>query len=169
MNAEQVIKAELDGKFFSVNPVNGEIITKAVPIDYIPAHRPLYQCNSALVSVALKDAKANPWLPADDEELVSMRARGLRWGSIRKILRRGEKSIRERYLLLCEERGIEPLVTPVGYVSNLTPAAKAEIISLRKQGCTFSQIGEITGRPVYQIMDYYNRWLASKRQTDEAA
>lgn len=163
MNAEQIIKNALDGKFFYVNQATNKVEMKVVDRDFIPEHKPNYQADYAALSETLKAIRGNPWLPEEEEQLISMRARGLRWCSIRKMMQRGEKAVKERYLRLCRERGIEPLLTPPAQAPMLTNEAKAQIIVLRKQGLSPAQVAEMTGRPAYQVADYYTRYLASKR------
>lgn len=160
---EDAIKSKLDGNFFAVNLVTGSIESRVVPKDYIPTHTASYQGDFASLSDRLRKIKGNPWLPEQDERLIAMRARGVKWSSIRKFMQRGEKSVKERYVKLCQERGMEPLLTPFIQAPALTTEAKAEIIVLRRQGFSPSEVAEMTGRPAYQVLDYYNRFLASKR------
>lgn len=160
---EEAIKAHLDGTLVAVNAVTGQIVTSSVPLDHIPKHNSSHNTDFAALSQTMREVKANPWDEDEDDRLIAMRERGVKWCSIRKIMQRGERSIKERYLKLCQERGIEPLLTPSAPAPALTNEAKRDIISLRKQGCTFPQIAEMTGRPTYQVMDYYNRHMAAVR------
>lgn len=160
---EEAIKKRLDGTVTFVNVATSHIETRRVALDHIPTHKGSFQSDYAGLSNAMRLAKANPWLPEEDERLLAMRERGVKWESIRKIMQRGEKAVKERYLRLCRERGIEPLLTPPAQAPMLTNEAKAQIIVLRKQGLSPAQVAEMTGRPAYQVADYYTRYLASKR------
>ena len=160
---EQKIKEHLDGKFYAVDVVTGNVEFRTVPVDYIPSHKSAYSGDRAGLSEIMRMVKANPWLEEEDEKLLAMRQRGVKWESIRKMMQRGEKSIKERYLKLCKERGIEPIIATTAHAPLLTNEAKARIIMLRKQGLSPSQVAEMTGRPTYQVVDYYNRFLATKR------
>lgn len=160
---EQAIKAHLDGTFIAVNVATGHCEERKVPANYIPTHKASYHGNFEALSEKLKELRATQWLPEEEERLLAMRERGIQWDSIRKMLQRGERTIKEHYVKLCKERGIEPLVTPAVAPPPLTTQAKAEIVLLRRQGVPFAQIAEQLNRPTYQVMDYYNRHLASKR------
>lgn len=160
---EEAIKQHLDGQFFAVNVVSGQIETRKVPVNYIPTHKSSYQADSVSLSEKLRELRANPWLPEEEDRLIAMRERGVKWDSIRKILQRGEKGIKEHYAKLCQERGIELLMVSPVHAPALTPDAKREIVTLRKQGCSVAQVAEMTGRPAYQVHDYYMRYLAAKR------
>lgn len=165
---EEAIRKTLDGWFVSVNNFTGEIEERRVAFNFMPTHKSSFQSDYSKLSNALKLAKANPWTEDEDEMMLAMRSRGVKWCSIRKMMHRGEKAIKERYLVICKERGIEPLLSNSLSAPPLTNEAKAEIISLRKQGFTPSEVAEMTGRPGYQILDYYNRFLASKRMPEVA-
>lgn len=160
---EDAIREQLDGTLTVVNVATGCIETRRVALDHIPNHKGSYQGDYSGLSNTLRLIKANPWLPEEDEKLLAMRERGVKWESIRKVMQRGEKAIKERYLKLCKERGLEPLLTPFAQAPMLTNEAKAQIIALRKQGLSPGQVAEMTGRPAYQVADYYTRYLASKR------
>ena len=41
-------------------------------------------------------------------------------------------------------------------------AFRKQIVTLRMQGVSVSDVAEMTGRPAYQVLDYYNRYLAAK-------
>lgn len=166
---EQAIKANLDGTFIAVNVATGQLEQRKVPLDYIPTHKASYHGNFEALSEKLKELRATQWLPEEEERLIAMRERGLHWDSIRKMLQRGERTLKEHYVKLCKERGIEPLVAPPVASPRLTAEAKAEILVLRKQGVPFAQIAEQLNRPTYQVMDYYTRHIASKRGRGEAA
>jgi hypothetical protein len=166
MNAEQIIKANLDGKFFFVDQHSGRTMMKSVGVDHIPEHKPIFGNDFSALSVALAEIKAKSWLPEEDEKLIAMRARGMKWESIRKIMQRGERSIKERYLKICGERGIEALLTSSSSAPMLTSEAKREIVALRSQGHSFGEIAELTGRPAYQVLDYFNRYMASKKKLE---
>lgn len=167
--AEKVIKTALDGKLFGIDISTGRVVMRKVPLDHIPTHRSVIQDDYSKLSEAIKAVKANHWLPEEDNRLIVMRERGISWESIRKMMQRGEKSIKERYVKLCQERGIVPLIMPSVPAPSLTNEAKAEIVLLRMQGVPFAQIAESVKRPTYQVVDYFNRFRASKRIKEEVA
>lgn len=163
---EEAIRKHLDGTFVAVNNFTGEIEERRVAFNFIPTHKSSFQSDYSKLSNAMKMAKANPWTNDEDEMLLAMRSRGVKWCSIRKMIQRGEKAVKDRYLVICQERGIEPLLTTSISAPPLTNEAKAQIIALRKQGFTPTEVAEMTGRPGYQVLDYYNRFLASKRMAE---
>lgn len=163
---ESAIKAHLDGTFVAVSVVTGRTEVREVALNYMPTHEASWQGDFTILSEKLRVIRAKPWTAADDEQMMAMRERGVKWSSIRKMLRRGEKAVKERYIKICKQRGIDPVLTPSAQAPMLTNEAKAEIIVLRKQGLSPAQVAEMTGRPTYQVVDYYNRFLASKRMRE---
>lgn len=162
MSAEAFIKSKLDGLFHTFDR-DGTVIIKAVSTDFM-SNKPVPGAGRPL-----KLSGQLPWLPEEDARIIDMRERGIPWESIRKMMQRGEKAIKERYLLICAERGIEPIIASTNPSPKLTNSVKAQIIALRASGMSFAKIAEALGRPTYQVIAYHSRYLAQKRGKLEVA
>lgn len=166
MTAEEYIRSKLDGLFHTFN-VDGAFIVKVVAADFMPSYRgqPV-ACSEA---GKVKAGAQLHWLPEEDDRIIDLRERGITWESIRKMMQRGERAVKERYLVICAERGIEPLIASSAPAAKLTPSVKAQIVALRAQGVSFARIAEALNRPTYQVIDYHSRYLAQKRGKVEVA
>lgn len=157
--AEQIIKSVLDGKFYSRSPDGNRICVVSVPLDYIPDHRPAYDEEAAAAS-GRKAGERNQkrWSKEEDDRLVALRARGLRWQVIASEMHRGDKGVRTRYYEICGERNMTPVGATVSPVNMLTPEVKAQIVKMREEGMTFPEINHQLGLIGFKARDYYARY-----------
>jgi hypothetical protein len=99
MDAEQIIKASLDGTFTRVRHTDGAVITARVPLDYLPDHKPAMapeNCGKR----GPGSMKRHTWTPDEDLELVRLRRLG--WSKMRcsHAFNVSEDSIRKRIVTL---------------------------------------------------------------------
>jgi hypothetical protein len=167
MNAEQIIKAALDGKFFRLDVVTGAVTVKKVPLDHIPDHRPANM--SDIVPDRIAPAHHKPWTPEEDDLIVRLRGEGQRWETIARTVRRALSTIRLRYEAVCRERGIPMAAARAQPAVRLSDHAKAEIIRLRALGMGFPEINEVLGLKGFTARDYHSYYVQKKRAERHAA
>lgn len=101
MNAEQIIKAELDGKFFHLNVEKQKTIVRRVPKNFIPDHTPKFLIVSEVPSV-----NARQWSEEEDECLIKMFQDGMSYKEMGKALGVATSAAINRYRVLCLRRGL---------------------------------------------------------------
>jgi hypothetical protein len=168
MNAEQIIKKHLDGKFFRTDAM-GKTTVKEVPLDYIPDHKPIMLYDCVPTDPNYIHHNTRPWLPQDDDMIVELRGAGARWDAIARRLKRELSSVRMRYQAVCAERGIEMVKSAPGKPSYLTPEIKADIVRLRDQGMSFVEITRVLNLNEYAARDYYHRHKSKMKTMRRAA
>jgi hypothetical protein len=107
-DAEQIIKARLDGTFTRWNQETGRIETEQVPVDYKPYWRWGRQCNPANTLNGYKGGTVRAahfrksWSTAEDERLMSMYAMDHGSRFIAKSLMRSRTAVEYRIRCLRE-------------------------------------------------------------------
>lgn len=167
--AEAIIRQSLDGWFFTLDMTRGEesiphVYAKRVPLDFIFPYHAVEDITEAAQEHAAKNKKHRPWTDEETETLVSMRQAGGRWDVIARTIKRCNRSIKERYAIIAQERNLPPPVCRAGKFSKLTDEQKAEIIRRREAGETYGTIGREMGVSEYIPRDYYNRYQTNRRQ-----
>lgn len=162
MNAEQIIKNALDGKFFRLDAM-GKTIIKTVPHDHIPDHKPVMLYDFVPCDPNYVHHNVRPWTEEENDTLIEMRGRGERWEAIAKRLKRALSTLRMRYEKVCTERGIPMAKAAPGKPQKLTAETKAEIVRLRDLGMTYTEINKQLGLAGYTARDYYVRHKGAKR------
>lgn len=155
----------LDGFFYSMQSAKADgaaprVRTFVVAKNYIPSFGALAR-HDRMVAGGSNNGLKVQWSDAEDNALLEMRARGMRWENIGREMKRDKKTVNQRYYLLCEQRGIEPAPRFQSGPTRLTHDDKLMIVQLREQGMTFDQISERMGLKNYIARDYYCRF---KRQ-----
>ena len=162
MITELEMKEALDGRFFWFDHKNERIGCSLVPKDYIPDHCPEEddEAKSILVESGRRGGrtKRRAWTLAEDELLLELRAKGLRWQHVGKQIGRGDKGARARYKELCKAREIAPTKCNRAKRNMLTMAQKREIIRLVGEGLTFPEIDAALGLPDFWARDYCTRY-----------
>ena len=77
MNAEQIIKAALDGTFTTVR-ADGQVVKSHVAVDFIPSYDPIPKPTGKR---GPGKGKRHIWTPEEDEELQRLRRMG--WSKAR--------------------------------------------------------------------------------------
>lgn len=95
LDAEQRIKAQLDGKFFKICPRTQQVLVRGVHIDHIPDHLPPNQPPKEQLRKSGM-APRHMWTPEEDAMLQRLRRCG--WTKLRCASHFGvtEESIRRR-------------------------------------------------------------------------
>jgi hypothetical protein len=169
MNAEEYMKSKLDGLFFSLqcgNSIRSEPKVKAfrVPKDYIPRFNGFAETARRQENGRNNGRRGRPWTDEEDNTLMDMRGRGIRWESIGRELRRCKRDTARRYLGICAERGMVPAKARSTGPATLSADDKAEIVRLRDLGMTFDQISAQMGLKGYIARDYYSRFKHQMKQ-----
>lgn len=165
MNSEQIIKQALDGHFWSLAPSGDRICHTRVPHDYIPDHKPSYDSEGLHEESGRKGglARTRPWTREEDDRLIALRAKGLRWQVIAYELGRGDKNTRLRYFEVCDERDLKPAPCVKHPPIVLTDDMKASIVHLREQkGWGFKEINAELGLSGFYARDYYTRYKRAR-------
>ena len=102
MNAEQIIKSHLDGKFFNFNVQQQRTLVRRVPKDFIPDHTPKFSIVSEKPSV-----NARQWTEEEDDHLVSLFQQGVSYKEMAKAIGVCTSAAINRYRVLCLRRGLE--------------------------------------------------------------
>lgn len=102
MNAEQIIKAELDGKFFHFNAEKQKTIVRRVSKDFIPDHTPKFSIVPEAPSV-----NARKWTQEEDEQLISMFQQGVSYKEMGRAIGVSTSAAINRYRVLCLKHGLE--------------------------------------------------------------
>lgn len=157
MNAEQIIKRELDGWLFRMSCAPGpesRPVVKAikVPKSYIPDHRPTWDY--------VADTSGEPHHNAvtftveEDDKIITMRANGHRWADVAKTIKRCINLTRDRYKKLCLERGIAPVQRiEAKKPERLSDAVKAQIVNMREAGMSYDNIAAQMGLTRWMVAD----------------
>lgn len=93
------MKRALDGTFTQV-AYDGEVITKEVPLDFLPGHKIFDQGRSR----GAGNNEYNRWSVAEDEALISLRAQGMVFERISEILQRPVDGVKRRYRNITRRR-----------------------------------------------------------------
>lgn len=158
---EQTIKTALDGKFYSLSE-SGRINCRAVPVDYIHDHRPH---GGILIEEDAPHHNAVPFTPEQDDIIIEMRANAQRWASIARTIRRCIHRTRERYAVVCAERGIEQAARMPSRPSKFTEQTKAQIFHMREVlKMPYEAIAHQMGLTKWQVADAVNRVRKQKRR-----
>lgn len=173
MDAEQVIKQELDGWFYSIVISSGidavpKVYARRVATDYIPYYS-FEETEEGKRHAAKKKVMKREWTPAEDAMLMELRNGGGRWEPIASYMRRHKKSVVERYNQLCAELGQAPITLRPKGAASLSAEEKAKIVALRDAGKSWSQIGAEMNIGLYVARDYYHRFRQQIRNRSEAA
>ena len=103
---EKIMARALEGKFYSYAEC-GAVITTYVSRNFKPSHnlRGFREPRKGELN-----GKFKAWEREAEDRLFSLRAKGCTWREIGKIVGRSLSSCRWRYIELCRERGIDPLI-----------------------------------------------------------
>jgi len=170
MNAEDHMKSKLDGFFFSIDNVRGCTVKQRVPRDYMPDHKPKWDnednaCNGQIGG----NTRGREWTDADDDELVALRTEGVRWEAIARTMRRAQRTVRERYAGICHKRGLTPVTYVYSGKQTIPTEAKSAIISLRRKGIDYAEIGAEVGLSAITVRDYYARYIRDRKLSGVAS
>lgn len=152
---EDHIRAELDGKFFSIVIAPGiEAVPRVkefvVPRDFIPEHRGEHKWMALPTpeSYEIADKGGRPaltWSEADDLRIMNGRNAGVRWKDLARSMGRALDTVRLRYMHLCKERGIMPAPNARSNRTKITKEVRNRIIEMRSKGIPYSAIATATG------------------------
>ena len=97
---EADISAALDGTFRKFDGETGNLMSVAVPRNFVPNHFGKSDTQNAHRARA---EKARPWTPELDAVLLDLRAKGYTWGVIGDQVHRGYERCRDRWEKLTED------------------------------------------------------------------
>jgi hypothetical protein len=166
--AEAIIRRSLDGHFFSlfVSPgIDAVAVVKCrkVAPDYIPDHRPPYSLTEDAPMAVHHNAVL--FTPEQDQTIIDMRNAGRRWADIARTLRRCIHKTRERYGVLCRERGFEPIRRILTKPTVFTEQVKQRCYKMRETGMGYEEIGTQMGLTKWQVADAVARVRKQRRKT----
>jgi hypothetical protein len=155
LEAEAYIKSQLDGNLFSLiaSPgfEGGLIVTaRKVGKDHIPDHRPPWSPDMEGGEI---HHNSTPFTPEQDEKLLQLRFTGMRWREVGTAIGRCVNSTRDRYQVLCKERGIDPGPARLPRPPKVSDAIKLQAYHLKQDGLSYSQIGKKLGLTMWQAAD----------------
>lgn len=156
MDAEAYMKAELDGWFYTFDWDCGMVRACKVPVDYKPKY--IGQQTSSEPHVS-----QHRWTALEDDTVITLRNAGKTWRVISKAIGLSTCTVSKRYVVLCAERGIEPLSAAALQARKYSLETEARVVSLRKNGANFRDIGRVTGLTRDQANQLYLRWVDKQR------
>ena len=153
--AEAIIRRSLDGHFFSlfVSPgIDAVAVVKCrkVAPDYIPDHRPAWSPDMEGGEI---HHNSTPFTAQQDEKLLQLRSTGMRWREVGTAIGRCVNSTRDRYKVLCKERGIDPGPARLPKPQKVAESVKEQAFALKIDGFSYQQIGEKLGLTKWQASD----------------
>jgi hypothetical protein len=159
MNAEQaeaIIKRTLDGHFFTLVVSPGldadlTVAVRKVAKNFIPDHRPAWSTD--MEGGEIQHHNATPFTAEQDAKLLEMRATGARWRVIGVAIGRCVNNTRDRYKAICRERGIDPGPARLPRPPKVPDHVKERAYALKRDGYSYSQIGEKLGLTKWQASD----------------
>jgi hypothetical protein len=167
LEAEAKIRETLDGWFFRMTTTRGPEATpmvRAIEVekDYIPEHRPEWDY---LMDDSKPHHNAAVFSPEEDDIILTMRASGSRWADVGKSLGRCIHAIRDRYKVLCLERGIEPIerIAPTGPPSKFSDSDKMRMLSMRDRGMSYDKIAAKFGCSRWSVADTISKFRRKMR------
>ena len=108
--------------------------------------------------------KERAWSSDDDELLVSLRQKGMRWEAIRDQLKRGRYQIVARYEMLARERNLPQVQTVPAGPCRISDHLKREIVKLRDAGLPYQEVAVRTGVKPYIARDFYGKFKRMQAQ-----
>ena len=149
MNAEQIIKDALDGLFFEIDTEHGRIITRSVPRNYMPKH---FAKTPELDGL---HPNVKVWTEEEDDRIVGLRHTDMSFNAIAKAVGRDVKLVRNRYEVVCQQRGLQPKLYSI--TRKFTKEQCDKLVELRLAGMQFGEIGPLVGMTKQQATDLYQR------------
>jgi hypothetical protein len=158
MNAEQAeayMKSRLDGWLYSLTASPGfegglMVTERKVSKDYIPDHRPPWSPDMEGGEI---HHNSTPFTAEQDEKLLQLRFTGMRWREVGTAIGRCVNSTRDRYQVLCKERGIDPGPARLPKPPKVPDSIKLQAYQLKQDGLSYSQIGKKLGLTMWQASD----------------
>jgi hypothetical protein len=171
LEAEQIIKAELDGLFYMIDRETGAVKARHVRRDFIPKHNAISDHN--LRFTGENNGTYKPWSPELDNLLIETRNSGQAWSDVSIVVGRGKNTCIDRYRLLCQERSLTPVPNvspkrrrPVEPVAR-SPVAQRDIMFVSSPATAFGssppKLAEIL-EAVCSVMMIGKPELLSKRR-----
>lgn len=162
MNAEQIIKKALDGKFVFVDPETGRVTVKSVPANFIPKYKPAQAAKGP-------HNNAHVWTDEEDETIIVLRSQRKRWTEIGKAVGVSATLAINRYNHLCKVRGLTPVSNEETKNWSFSQEVRERVISMRLKGHVFKEIAAIVGITVTQAEHIVIRWRKAQERQREAA
>lgn len=150
MITEQDIRDALDGWFYSLDFERGNVIATPVRKNHIPNHVPKYLSEFDQDKPHFNNKK---FTPDQDDTIIRMREQGYIWQDISKAVRHDGTLTRARYIIICRERGIRPLLDV--RKKKFTPEQRRQLIEMRARGVSYAEIGSQIGMTEQQARDLY--------------
>lgn len=151
MDAEQIIKSKLDGKFFTINPERGVTVEHEVSKDHQPAYKPL-----GMMDEELKPGVRREWSPEDDELIMKMFDNGYSFKSMAQALKVSQDTVSARHKDICRELGRDPKRRNI--TRHHSDETKQTVIDMRAAGKPIRDVMEATGLTANQVCGIWNHY-----------
>lgn len=159
---EEVMKAALDGWFYTFNAEKQKTRATRVPKDHIPEHRP-----HAPICLEAPGRGAKVWTPAEDNMLFEMFEKGFSFKQMGTALKISQSLANNRFRELCIRRNVKP--SRRNLTAKYDEAEEAALIKLKNDGYTFRQIAEKMNITRNQVSGIWSRYKRRMQMMEQAA